>query len=390
MNAKLARRALFLTCMSLAALSSHGEAHAEQVPLAMVKPAKAPPKVQIAILLDTSGSMDGLIRQAKSELWSIVNRFSEARQGGVAPIIEVALYEYGKDSISADEGHLRMITALTSDLDAVSEELFALRTNGGSEYAGLVIDRSVHGLQWSNSSSDYRAIFIAGNEPFTQGPMPYETAISKAGGKGIIVNTIHCGGIDEGIQGKWKHAAKIGEGEFLTIEQDHQVQEIATPFDKEIAALSGKLNTTYIAYGREGHKKAERQMAQDANASSMGVSSMAKRAKTKGGGAYKNSSWDLVDSMNEDAEALDSIQTTALPKVMQSMSKKERKQYVAKKAAERNALQAKIHALSAKREKYIQAERKKMAKEDKTSTLDKAMLGTVNKQMKRKGFKFQN
>ena len=121
----------------------------------------------------------------------------------------------------------------------------------------------------------------------------------------------------------------------------------------------------------------------------MGVASVAKRAKTKGGGAYKNSSWDLVDSMDEDAEALDNIKTTALPKVMQSMSKKERKQYVAKKAAERKALQDKIKTLSAKREKYIAAERKKQAEEDKTSTLDKAMLKTVNKQMKRKGYKFQ-
>src|SRR5437870_686414 len=38
------------------------------------------PLVQIAILLDTSGSMDGLIEQAKSQLWKICNEFIKARQ----------------------------------------------------------------------------------------------------------------------------------------------------------------------------------------------------------------------------------------------------------------------------------------------------------------------
>ncbi len=388
MNATFLRRALFLTCVSLAGIAAPSSAEAKrQAPLTIVK--QAAPKVQIAILLDTSGSMDGLIRQAKSELWGIVNRFSEASHNGVAPTIEVALFEYGKDSIPADEGYLRMITPLTTDLDQVSEELFALRTNGGSEFAGLVIERSVQGLQWSKSSSDYRVIFIAGNEPFTQGPMPYTKAISQAGGRGIIVNTIHCGSPREGIEGKWQHAAKIGEGDFLNIEQNHRVQEIATPFDKEIATLSQKVNTTYIAYGSGGEKKAERQRRQDSNASSMGAASMAKRAKTKGGRAYKNSSWDLVDSMDEDEAVLDNVQTKALPKVMQSMNKAERKTYVAKKAAERKALQGKIKALSAKREQYIAAERKKKVKKDTTSTFERAMLKTVNKQMKSKGYRFK-
>ncbi len=388
MNAKLLRRALFLTCMSVASFAAPSTVVAEQVaPRAVV--AKAAPKVQIAILLDTSSSMDGLIRQAKSELWSIVNRFSEASHGGVVPTIEVALFEYGKDSIPADEGYLRMITPLTTDLDEVSEELFALSTNGGSEFAGLAIERSVQGLQWSKSSSDYRVIFIAGNEPFTQGPMSYTKAISQAGGSGIIVNTIHCGSAKDGVKGKWQHAAKIGEGDFLNIEQNHRVQEIATPFDKEIATLSIKVNGTYIAYGAGGSKKAERQRAQDANASSMGAASMAKRAKTKGGHAYKNSSWDLVDSMDEDEAALDDVKTNDLPKVMQSMNKAERKKFVAKKAAERKGLQDKIKALSAKREKFIAAERKKKADKDNTSTFDRAMLKTVDKQMKRKGYRFK-
>ena len=39
-----------------------------------------------------------------------------------------------------------------------------------------------------------RSIFIAGNEPFTQGPVNYAESCKAAITKGIIVNTIHCGG----------------------------------------------------------------------------------------------------------------------------------------------------------------------------------------------------
>src|SRR3954468_4408451 len=131
------------------------------------RPAKGP-SVQIALLLDTSNSMDGLIEQAKSQLWSIVNEFIRARHDGRPPTIEVALYEYGNDTLSPEEGFVRLILPLTDDLDAVSEKLFALKTRGGQEYCGQVIRDSVRQLTWSPSRAVYKAIFIAGNEPFGQ------------------------------------------------------------------------------------------------------------------------------------------------------------------------------------------------------------------------------
>src|SRR3954471_9203147 len=79
------------------------------------RPAVHKPQVQLAILLDTSGSMDGLIEQAKTELWSIVNALATAKQKGQRPALTVALYEYGKDSIPASEGYLRQILPLTDD-----------------------------------------------------------------------------------------------------------------------------------------------------------------------------------------------------------------------------------------------------------------------------------
>src|SRR3954447_15815674 len=126
------------------------------------------PLVQLAILLDTSNSMDGLIEQTKGQLWKIVNQFINARQAGKRPEVQVALYEYGKSTLSAHNGYIRQIQPLTTDLDKISEELFALKTNGGEEYCGWVIREAVNRLAWSKRSDDLKVIFIAGNEPFTQ------------------------------------------------------------------------------------------------------------------------------------------------------------------------------------------------------------------------------
>jgi hypothetical protein len=109
--------------------------------------------VQMAILLDTSGSMEGLIEQAKTQLWKIVNEMALAKKSGQTPKLEVALYEYGKSSIPASEGYLRMIVPLSVDLDRISEELFKLKTNGGSEYCGKVIQSASRELRWSKNNN---------------------------------------------------------------------------------------------------------------------------------------------------------------------------------------------------------------------------------------------
>jgi len=132
--------------------------------------------IQVAILLDTSNSMDGLIEQAKTQLWKIVNQLGRADKNGQTVKLQVALYEYGKSSIPGPEGYLRMIVPLTTDLDQISEELFKLSTYGGDEYCGRVIQSALDGLQWSRSADDYKVIVIAGNEPFTQGEIDYKNA----------------------------------------------------------------------------------------------------------------------------------------------------------------------------------------------------------------------
>jgi hypothetical protein len=347
-------------------------------------------KIQVALLLDTSGSMDGLIEQAKSQLWKIVNELATSKKKGQTPNVEIALYEYGKSTQPADKGYMKQVVPLTTDLDLVSEKLFELKTNGGSEYCGWAIQSATNELAWSKSNDDLKMIFIAGNEGFTQGSVDYKVSCKDAITNSIIVNTIFCGACEQGVSLMWKDGADRADGKYMCINQNESVVHIETPYDEEIVKLNESLNKTYIAFGSEGKAKQQRQIAQDRNArSSGGAANIAERAKTKSQKKmYNNATWDMVDAVEEDEAMIEEVEEEALPEEMQEMDMEERKAYVTEKSEERTKIQKEIQEISEKRTKYI-AEKRKAAAVDTDNTLDGVMLKTVREQAQSNGFKFE-
>jgi hypothetical protein len=348
------------------------------------KPAKEN-SIQLALLLDTSGSMDGLIDQAKSQLWKIVNELATSKKDGKPVNLNVALYEYGKQSIPADEGYLRNIVPFTQDLDKISDELFKLRTNGGDEYCGKVILNAVENLQWNKSNDNLKIIFIAGNEPFTQGSVDYKTACQKAVKKGIVVNTIFCGSYDEGIQTMWKDGADLSDGKYMNIDHNAAIVHIDAPQDAEIIKLGQQLNKTYIAFGNAGREKKEMQAEQDANSMSLNPGVMVERSVTKSGAQYRNSGWDLVDATNEGSVKIEELKDEDLPDEMKKMTMLERKAYVDKMEKERAQIQGKINKLNEERSKYVA---KKMHENNNDNTLDAVMIKTIREQAQKKNYSF--
>ena len=345
-----------------------------------------PPSVQIALLLDTSNSMDGLIEQAKSQLWKIVNEFITAKHDGLRPELQVALFEYGKNSLSASEGYIRQIQGFTTDLDKISEELFALRTNGGEEYCGWVIKAAVESLKWRHGPNDFKAIFIAGNEPFTQGPIDYSPSCRMAIEKGIVVNTIHCGDRNTGVSTKWQHGALMAEGKYMVIDQDRAVVHFEAPQDKEIARLGEELNRTYVAFGADGVESQVRQQLQDRNAASFSnAGSSVQRALTKASSNYRNTAWDLVDACKEGKVQIETIKEAELPAEMQKMTVDERKKHVETQFAERGKLRNRINQLNAERSKFVAEKTKQHAV---TNTLDIVMTGAIREQAAKRNYKF--
>ncbi len=341
--------------------------------------------IQVALCLDVSSSMSGLIDQAKGKLWDIVNELSLAKVDGKPTQLEIALYIYGSPLLEAEKGYSRQLTPFTTDLDLISEELFALSTNGGDEYCGQVIDEAVRNLCWKEGEKDLRMIFIAGNEPFTQGPVNYVSSIGEAQRKSIVVNTIFCGGIVEGRKGSWENGAKIGLGEYMNIDHTGAVTHIVTPYDQQIEEYNNRLNQTYIYYGNEGKELKDRQMAQDANASSFGTGNVVKRAKTKASKTYKNEKWDLVDAAEAEDFAYDKVDKATLADSLQNLSDEELKMAIEKNSEERSRLKKEINELYKKREAYVKEKRKETDK----GQLDEAMLDAIREQGEKKGMVFK-
>ena len=343
--------------------------------------------VQLAILLDTSNSMDGLIEQAKSQLWKIVNEFNDAKQGDKKPVVQVALYEYGNTNLSVGTNYIRQVLPFTRDLDKVSEQLFKLTTNGGDEYCGAVIREAIDKLDWDKNGQTYKAVFIAGNEPFDQGPIKPNDSCKTAIQKGIVVNTIHCGNRSEGENTGWRTGAALAEGRFLTIDQDKAVVHIEAPQDKEITRLSIELNRTYVTYGKDGARGIANQTAQDSNAFKYEKSGAAvQRALTKTSSNYKNSTWDLVDACKKDGVKLETLSDAELPKELKPLSPAARQAYIDEKAAERTKLQSDISRLNEERKKFVAEKAKEKGGE---ATLDNAISQVVREQAAKKAIEFK-
>jgi hypothetical protein len=385
-----------ISCTSAAERHTHASENTTPVTMAVSHPAVAAPgpgalppgvkkKIKIALLLDTSNSMDGLINQAKSQLWKLVNELSGAKCDNEKPELEIALYEYGNDRLSGKEGYIRQVTMFTQDLDLISEKLFALSTNGGAEFCGYVINTSLTELDWQGDDGDLRVIFIAGNEPFTQGPVSADASCKKAKEKDVVINTIFCGPFDEGLRTGWKNGAVMTDGEYMSIEQDRQTVYVESPYDKQIAELNSRINTTYVSYGDKGYSKKANQLAQDKNAESYGLSNATERVISKTSSFYSNAGWDLVDASKAKDFDITKIKEADLPAELKGKTKQEKEDYLATKKAERETISAKILELNKQRVKYV-TETEKTTGDVKS--LDGAMLKAIKEQASKKRFLF--
>ena len=346
---------------------------------------EAPSKntVKIALLLDTSNSMDGLINQAKSQLWDIVNKFTHAKCGDDSrPNLEIALYQYGNDHLSSREGYIQQVLDFSTDLDEISEKLFSLTTNGGEEYCGQVIQTSLKQLNWGKDPDNLKMIFIAGNEPFTQGKLHYKDAVANAKEKDVVINTIFCGNYNQGITTSWKSGAVLTGGEYMAIDHNRHIVHIDTPYDDVIIKLNSKLNRTYIGYGAKGASKMAMQRTQDSNAMELEEAVAVKRAVSKSSRLYKNSSWDLVDAVENDEVVMSELASDDLPPELKNKSTEEMTIYIKAKKSERSKIQKEIQELNKKREAYIA----KNQKEGATGELENAMLEAIKKQAGKKNY----
>ena len=375
-------RLALLVLLAVASAIAHAERppqqqQQQQPPPTIKANTQGTPHVDLVIALDTSSSMDGLIDSARAKLWDIVNLLARAKP---RPVLRIGLLSYGNDGYDSKIGWVRKESDLTSDLDSVYAKLFALRTNGGTEYVARAVHAAVNEMSWDASQETLRIVFVAGNEPADQDPdIKLPDAAKEADKHRVRVNTIYCGNEGNHEKSGWQALATLARGGYNSIDQT-EVAAIPTPMDGELAKLSSELNETYVAYGKDADKKKANQAAQDSNAGRMGAASAATRAQAKASAMYRAGDWDLVDAQKESGgAALAKMPAASLPAEVAALPPEKREAYVAAKAKKREEIQKRITEMSAKREAFVRDERSRRAKAGKAA-LDDAMNATIQKQ----------
>ena len=378
--------AILALAISVAMLNPPGsEQKSEHLPTTSLhrSPKASSSKIQAAILLDVSGSMSGLIEQAKAQLWNMVSTMGKATCNGETPQIEIALYEYGRPDNGINNGYIKQISGFTTDLDRLSQELFVLTTDGGDEYCGQVIFKSLDELNWDTANASYKVIFIAGNEDFLQGNIHFTKSCKQAKERGVIVNTIYCGDRMQGIREHWNLQGECGNGSYTNINHNAAIEEIPTPYDSLMLTLNDELNGTYISYGYAGKDASMAQVKLDKMNYGVSKSVAVKRAEVKSKKQlYKNTHWDVVDAANDDSKFLEKVDMKTLPDSLQNKDRESLKKIVAVKKQQRDTIQVKIGKLAVEREKYIANVKAKKAGQAQQATLETEIEKIIRKQAK--------
>jgi hypothetical protein len=253
---------------------------------------------------------------------------------------------------------------------------------------------AVHNMSWSQGDQAYQVVFLVGDAPphMDYNEMRYPTIVADALKKGIVINTIQCGGMSTTVA-PWTQIASLGHGNFFQVDQAGGAVAYTTPYDGKIAELSAKLDDTRLYYGTEEEKekmKSKVAATEKLNAFAS-VASRARRGSfnaSVGGRVNLLGENELVDAIESGTVKLDELDADALPAAMKPMAPAEQKAYVADLAVKRDDLQRQIRSLSEDRDGYL-AKKVEEAGGMKDS-LDQQIYEAVKEQAGKAGLEYED
>lgn len=314
-------------------------------------------RIEVVFVLDTTGSMGGLIQAAKEKIWSIASTLAQAK---AAPEISMGLVAYR----DRGDAYVTQIVDLNRDLDSLYVKLMDFKADGGGdgpEAVNQALEAAVNRMSWSQDQSTYKVVFLVGDAPphmDYQDDVKYQQVAAAAGAKGIVVNTIQCGSLGDTVA-PWREIAALGHGRYFTVEQAGSAVAIATPYDERIATLAAELDGTRLFYGTAEQQAA---MASKVEATTRlnEEASVAARARR---GAFNVSSAgavnllgerELVDDVASGRVAIDAIAPAQLPASVAAAPPEARGEMLAQAAQKREDLKRQIADLAAQRDAYIE------------------------------------
>lgn len=348
------------------------------------------PTVEAVFVLDTTGSMGGLIQAAKEKIWSIASSLAQAQP---TPEIRLGLVAYR----DRGDAYVTQVVELSTDLDSLYAKLMDFQAEGGGdgpESVNQALYDAVHRIQWSQDPKAYRVLFLVGDAPphmDYQDDVKYPVTLKAAKDKGILVNTVQCGSLGD-TQQVWRKIAQNGGGRYFQVEQAGGAVAIATPYDKPLAELAAKLDATRLYYG-SAEERATQERKQEAAAklrAGASVESQARRASfnaAKGGEANFLGHKELVDEVSSGRVDIATIPPAALPAPLQDLTPEQRKALVEENAQRREALRQEVDKLTKQRDDYLRD--KVEAAGGAKDSLDHKLYGAVREQAADKGLRYE-
>ena len=340
--------------------------------------------LEMVFVLDTTGSMGGLIDGAKQRIWGIIN---EVMQKPSKPRVRVGLVAYRDNG----DDYVTKILPITEDLDKAYTTLMDYQASGGGDTPENVRKALAEGVKkagWSPSKIGLaQIVFLVGDAPpqnYAQEPDVLVTT-AEAVRKNMIVNTIQCGDLN-GTREIWQSIARRGEGKYFAIAQDGGVQAISTPYDTRLAELAAKVGKTYLTYGAKAKREvnvAAQSVSELRITTDAALGAQADRAVNKAVNSFQYDG-DLVQDVENESVKIEDVKTENLPENLQKMTVAERKKEIDKRIAERKAIRAEILTLSKLRDEFIAAERKKKGQ---ANGFDTAVAQALREQLLRKGIR---
>jgi Mg-chelatase subunit ChlD len=349
------------------------------------------PVVDVVFVLDTTGSMSGLIDAAKEKIWSIASTMAGAQP---TPEIRIGLVGYR----DRGDAYVTKIVNLSSDLDSVYAALMEFQADGGGdgpESVNKALYDAVHQIGWSQTDQAYQVIFLVGDAPphmDYQDEAQYPAILASAAEKGIVVNTIQCGSMAGTVE-PWTQIANIGRGNYFQVEQAGSAVAMATPYDEEIATLSAKLDGTRLYYGSEDEKKvmSDKMAATAKLHEGASMASRARRGAFNSADAGKDNflgEKELVEAVASGSVKLNELDHDALPEALKPMAPAAQIAYVEQLAEERRELESKVRELADARSDFM----KKKVEEagGARDSLDQKIYDTVSRQAAEIGLVYED
>jgi hypothetical protein len=337
------------------------------------------PVVEVAFVLDSTGSMGGLIEGAKRKIWSIANSIADWNP---SPEIRIGLISYR----DLGDEYVTKRFDLTDDIDAVFERLMSFQAGGGGdgpESVNQALNESVTRLSWSEGGRAVKIVFLVGDYPphmdYSQDVKYYDTcAIARK--RGIIINTVQCGSYYETTP-IWREIARLGAGDFISLNQTGNMTEIRTPYDDELSRISSELGSTVLAYGSREEQSFTNEKLRKAAEAPASVAADRATYNAKSGGKAVQGRGDILADMEEGLD-LSKVKESELPPELKKMKPAEREAYIASLKKKRDALNAEISEITKKRATYIAEEQKRQAASSKEDSFDLSVSEIITDQLK--------